>query len=37
MAGMLNLPGHVAWIGYIHVDDVDAHVEKIKCCRRRAL
>ena len=29
MAGMLNLPGHVAWIGYIYVDDVDAHVEKI--------
>ncbi len=29
MAGMLNLPGHSAWIGYISVDDVDAHVEKI--------
>lgn len=29
MAGMLNLPEHVAWIGYISVEDVDAHVEKI--------
>jgi uncharacterized protein len=29
MAGMLNLPGHTAWIGYISVDDVDAHIEKI--------
>ena len=29
MAGMLNIPGHVAWVGYIAVDDVDAHVEKI--------
>jgi len=29
IAGMLNIPGHVAWIGYISVDDVDAHVEKI--------
>jgi predicted enzyme related to lactoylglutathione lyase len=29
MAGMLTIPGHVAWIGYIVVDDVDAHVEKI--------
>ena len=29
MAGMLKLPGHVAWIGYISVDDVDAHIEKI--------
>ena len=26
---MLNVPGHVGWIGYISVDDVDAHVEKI--------
>jgi len=29
VAGMLNIPGHTAWIGYIHVDDVDAHVPKI--------
>ena len=29
IAGMLNIPGHVAWIGYISVDDVDAHIEKI--------
>ena len=29
MAGMLNIPGHTAWIGYIVVDDVDAHVEKM--------
>ena len=29
MAGMLNIPGHTAWIGYIAVDDVDAHIEKI--------
>jgi len=29
VAGMLNLPQHIAWVGYIHVDDVDAHVEKI--------
>jgi predicted enzyme related to lactoylglutathione lyase len=29
MAGMLHLPGHTAWIGYIAVDDVDAHIEKI--------
>ncbi len=29
IAGMLNLPGHTAWIGYIAVDDVDAHIEKI--------
>jgi predicted enzyme related to lactoylglutathione lyase len=29
MAGMLNLPEHTGWIGYISVDDVDAHVEKI--------
>jgi uncharacterized protein len=29
MAGMLKLDGHTAWIGYIAVDDVDAHVEKI--------
>jgi predicted enzyme related to lactoylglutathione lyase len=29
IAGMLNIPGHVGWVGYISVDDVDAHVEKI--------
>ena len=29
MAGMLTMPGHTAWIGYISVDDVDAHLEKI--------
>jgi len=29
MAGMLNLPGHIAWVGYISVDDVDAHIEKV--------
>jgi len=29
MAGMLNIPGHTAWVGYISVDDVDAHIEKI--------
>jgi uncharacterized protein len=29
MAGMLNIPGHIAWVGYISVDDVDAHIEKI--------
>jgi len=29
MAGMLNIPGHVSWVGYIAVDDVDAHVEKV--------
>ena len=25
MAGMLHLPQHTGWIGYIAVDDVDAH------------
>ena len=29
MAGMLHMPAHTAWIGYIAVDDVDAHIEKI--------
>lgn len=29
MAGMLNIGGQTAWIGYIAVEDVDAHVEKI--------
>jgi predicted enzyme related to lactoylglutathione lyase len=26
---MLHLPQHTGWIGYIAVDDVDAHIEKI--------
>jgi uncharacterized protein len=29
MAGMLELKEHTGWIGYISVDDVDAHIEKI--------
>ncbi len=29
IAGMLQMAGHTAWIGYIAVDDVDAHIEKI--------
>jgi predicted enzyme related to lactoylglutathione lyase len=29
IAGMLDVGGHKAWIGYIAVDDVDAHIEKI--------
>jgi predicted enzyme related to lactoylglutathione lyase len=29
MAGMMHNPGHKAWVGYIAVDDVDAHIEKI--------
>jgi predicted enzyme related to lactoylglutathione lyase len=29
MAGMLTIPGHIAWVGYISVADVDAHIEKI--------
>jgi hypothetical protein len=29
MAGMLHLPEHTAWVGYIAVDNVDAHIEKI--------
>jgi predicted enzyme related to lactoylglutathione lyase len=29
IAGMLTIPGHTAWVGYISVDDVDAHIEKI--------
>jgi hypothetical protein len=29
MAGMLHLEGHIGWIGYIAVADLDAHVEKI--------
>jgi predicted enzyme related to lactoylglutathione lyase len=38
IAGMLHLTGHTAWVGYITVDDVDAHVEEIvkaggKCWR----
>jgi len=29
IAGMLNIGGHASWIGYIAVDDVDAHIGKI--------
>lgn len=29
IAGMLNIAGHAGWIGYIAVDDVDAHIDKI--------
>lgn len=29
IAGMLDIGGHTAWIGYIAVSDVDAHIEKI--------
>jgi predicted enzyme related to lactoylglutathione lyase len=29
IAGMLNVGGHTAWVGYIAVDDVDTHIEKI--------
>lgn len=29
VAGMLTMPGHTSWFGYIAVDDVDAHIEKI--------
>jgi hypothetical protein len=29
MAGMLQMTGHTAWVGYIAVDDVDAHIERI--------
>ncbi len=29
VAGMLHMPQHTGWVGYITVDDVDAHVEKI--------
>ena len=29
IAGMLTIPGHSAWVGYISVEDVDAHIEKI--------
>ncbi len=29
IAGMLTMTGHTGWIGYIAVDDVDAHAEKI--------
>jgi hypothetical protein len=29
IAGMLHMPEHTGWIGYIAVDDVDAHIEKI--------
>ena len=29
IAGMLTIPGHTAWVGYVSVEDVDAHVEKM--------
>jgi predicted enzyme related to lactoylglutathione lyase len=29
IAGMLNVGGHTAWVGYISFDDVDAHIEQI--------
>lgn len=29
VAGMLAIPGHTAWVGYISVGDVDAHIAKI--------
>ena len=29
VAGMLHLPQHIAWVGYIAVADVDAHIVKI--------
>jgi hypothetical protein len=29
VAGMLKMEGHTAWVGYIVVDDVDAHIEKV--------
>ena len=29
IAGMLTIPGHTDWVGYISVEDVDAHIEKI--------
>ncbi len=29
MAGMMANPGYTSWIGYIAVDDVDAHIVKI--------
>ncbi len=29
IAGMLHMPQHTGWIGYIAVGDVDAHIEKI--------
>ena len=29
IAGMLNIPGHTAWVGYISVNDIDAHIERI--------
>lgn len=29
IAGMLHMTEHSGWIGYIAVDDVDAHIEKI--------
>jgi uncharacterized protein len=29
IAGMVQMSGHTGWIGYVAVDDVDAHIEKI--------
>lgn len=29
MAGMIHLPDHTGWVGYIAVEDVDAHIEKV--------
>jgi hypothetical protein len=29
IAGMLAIPEHIGWVGYISVDDVDAHIEKV--------
>jgi hypothetical protein len=29
IAGMLQMTGHSSWIGYISVEDVDTHIEKI--------
>jgi hypothetical protein len=29
VAGMLSMPHHTAWVGYISVPDVDAHIEKV--------
>ncbi len=29
IGGMLTIPGHTGWVGYISVDDVDSHIEKI--------
>ena len=29
VAGMLSMPHHTAWVGYISVPDVDAHIKKV--------